>query len=231
MLEIQILRQTHTGMSKKKKSPKRSGLYLWGNLLAMVVVVCLLVFLTFKGLEIYTRHGQDITVPSLKGMSYEKAKITLESLKLQCNVADSGYMPRLPANTVLDQSVKTGSKVKEGRVINVTINSATPPTIVMPDLADNSSLREAQSRLRAIGLTLTPTEYINGEKDWVYEVKCDGKNIAAGTRISITSKITLVAGDGMTNEYFQFEGDSLWNDDSYGEEVNFDEIKENEISE
>lgn len=231
MLEIQILRQTHTGMSKKKKSPKRSGLYLWGNLLAMVVVVCLLVFLTFKGLEIYTRHGQDITVPSLKGMSYEKAKITLESLKLQCNVADSGYMPRLPANTVLDQSVKTGSKVKEGRVINVTINSATPPTIVMPDLADNSSLREAQSRLRAIGLTLTPTEYINGEKDWVYEVKCDGKNIAAGTRISITSKITLVAGDGMTNEYFQFEDDSLWNDESYGEEVNFDEIKENEISE
>ena len=231
MLEIQILRQTHTGMSKKKKSPKRSGLYLWGNLLAMVVVVCLLVFLTFKGLEIYTRHGQDITVPSLKGMSYEKAKITLESLKLQCNVADSGYMPRLPANTVLDQSVKTGSKVKEGRVINVTINSATPPTIVMPDLADNSSLREAQSRLRAIGLTLTPTEYINGEKDWVYEVKCDGKNIAAGTRISITSKITLVAGDGMTNEYFQFGDDSLWNDDSYGEEVNFDEIKENEISE
>ena len=79
-------------MSKKKKSPKRSGLYLWGNLLAMVVVVCLLVFLTFKGLEIYTRHGQDITVPSLKGMSYEKAKITLESLKLQCNVADSGYI-------------------------------------------------------------------------------------------------------------------------------------------
>ena len=140
-------------------------------------------------------------------------------------------MPRLPANTVLDQSVKTGSKVKEGRVINVTINSATPPTIVMPDLADNSSLREAQSRLRAIGLTLTPTEYINGEKDWAYEVKCDGKNIAAGTRISITSKITLVAGDGMTNEYFQFEDDSLWNDDSYGEEVNFDEIKENEISE
>ena len=68
-------------MSKKKKSPKRSGLYLWGNLLAMVVVVCLLVFLTFKGLEIYTRHGQDITVPSLKGMSYEKAKITLECLK------------------------------------------------------------------------------------------------------------------------------------------------------
>lgn len=35
----------------------------------------------------------------------------------------------------------------------------------------------------------------------------------------------------MTNEYFQFEDDSLWNDDSYGEEVNFDEIKENEISE
>lgn len=202
---------------------------MWANLLAMLIVVCLLTFLTFKGLEIYTRHGHDITVPSLKGMSYERARMTLENLKLKCAVTDSGYMPRLPANTVLDQSVKTGRKVKEGRVVNLTVNSLTPPTVVMPDLADNSSLREAQSRLRAIGFSLTPTEYINGEKDWVYEVKCNGKNVIAGTRIPITSVITLVAGDGMTNEYFQYNDDSLWSDDSYGEEIKFDDIKENEL--
>ena len=200
-------------MSKKKKSPKRSGLYLWGNLLAMVVVVCLLVFLTFKGLEIYTRHGQDITVPSLKGMSYEKAKITLESLKLQCNVADSGYMPRLPANTVLDQSVKTGSKVKEGRVINVTINSATPPTIVMPDLADNSSLREAESRLLAIGFRLGPTEYVDGEREWVYGVKAGGRVVSAGTRISVDTPIVLVVGNGVTEEEMLFVDSTDYTDD------------------
>ncbi len=216
---------------RKKKSNKPSKKYLWGNLLAMAVTVCLLVFLTFRGLAIYTRHGEDIVVPSLKGMPIERAVTTLESSGIKCVVADSGYMPQLPANTVLDQSVKAGSKVKEGRIVNVTVNSVTPPLIVMPDLADNSSLREAQSRLRAIGFSLAPTEYIKGEKDWVYEVKCGGREISADTRISIDSKITLVAGDGTANEYFQLEDDSLWEVDSSSAETDFDETLEDGISE
>ncbi len=218
-------------MKIKEIHSKLTSMYLWGNLLAMILVVALLIFLTFKGLDIYTRHGESITVPSLKGMSEERARITLESLGLKCNVSDSGYMPRLPANSVLDQSVKQGSKVKEGRTVNITVNASMPPTITMPDLADNSSLREAQSRLTAIGLSLTPTEYINGEKDWVYEVKCDGKAITAGTKVSITSKITLVAGNGLTEEELLYGEDSLGGVNDYGEEINFDHIEEYGIAE
>ena len=207
-------------MKIKEIRSKFTSMYLWGNLLAMVLVMALLIFLTLKGLDIYTRHGENITVPSLKGMSSERAKITLESLGLKCNVSESGYMPHLPANSVLDQSVKQGNKVKEGRMVNITVNASTPPTIAIPDLADNSSLREAQSRLTAIGLSLTPTEYINGEKDWVYEVKCNGKAITAGERVSITSKITLVAGNGLTEEELLYREDSLYEADDYGEEIN-----------
>ncbi len=187
----------------------------------MVVVVALITILTFKGLDIYSRHGEEITVPSLKGLSYGEAQKKLEAAGLVCVVSDSGYVPRMAAGTVLDQDVEAGAKVKAGREVQLTLNAASPPTIVMPDLADNSSLREAQSRLEALGFKLTPPEYINGEKEWVYGVKSNGKNVVAGTRVSVTSVLTIVVGNGLTDESMD-ETDSLYTDWEYGEDINFD---------
>ena len=136
-------------------------------------------------------------------------------------MSDSGYVPRMAAGTVLDQDVEAGAKVKAGREVQLTLNAASPPTIVMPDLADNSSLREAQSRLEALGFKLTPPEYINGEKEWVYGVKSNGKNVVAGTRVSVTSVLTIVVGNGLTDESMD-ETDSLYTDWEYGEDINFD---------
>ena len=187
----------------------------------MVVVVALITILTFKGLDIYSRHGEEITVPSLKGLSYGEAQKKLEAAGLVCVVSDSGYVPRMAAGTVLDQDVEAGAKVKAGREVQLTLNAASPPTIVMPDLADNSSLREAQSRLEALGFKLTPPEYINGEKEWVYGVKSNGKNVVAGTRVSVTSVLTIVVGNGLTDESME-ETDSLYTDWEYGEDINFD---------
>lgn len=184
--------------------------------------MAILIAATFKGIDIYTHHGEEITVPQLKGLSYQAAKNALEKAGLRCVVEDSGYVPRLPARTVLMQSIDAGSKVKSGREVGLTLNASAPPTVVMPDIADNSSLREAESKLQALGFKLAPPEYINGEKEWVYSVKCNGRNVAAGSRISITSVITLVVGNGMTDEDFS-EEDSLENMWNYGSDVNYDE--------
>lgn len=208
-------------MTLKELFSRLTSRYLWGNLLAMVVVVALITILTFKGLDIYSRHGEEITVPSLKGLSYGEAQKKLEAAGLVCVVSDSGYVPRMAAGTVLDQDVEAGAKVKAGREVQLTLNAASPPTIVMPDLADNSSLREAQSRLEALGFKLTPPEYINGEKEWVYGVKSNGKNVVAGTRVSVTSVLTIVVGNGLTDESMD-ETDSLYTDWEYGEDINFD---------
>ena len=35
---------------------------------------------------------------------------------------------------------------------------------------DNSSLRQAEAKLRALGFKITEPEYISGEKDWVYSL-------------------------------------------------------------
>lgn len=209
-------------MKLKELFAKLTSNYVWGNLLAMVLVVALLIFLTFKGLDIYSKHGEEITVPQLKGLSYAAAQKKLVNAGLECVVNDSGYVTRYPAGAVLDQSVEAGMKVKPGREVALTINASAPPTIVIPDLVDNSSLREARSRLEALGFYLNPPEYINGEKEWVYGVKSNGKNIAAGTRVSVNARLTLVVGNGFTDDDMSDEDslDNVWN---YGEDVIFDE--------
>ena len=54
-----------------------------------------------------------------------------------------------------------------------------------------------------LGLIVLPQEYVNGEKDWVYAVKVNGKNVTAGDRVPSDSRITLVVGDGT---YFNMDG-------------------------
>ena len=80
----------------------------------------------------------------------------------------------------------------------------------MPDIADNSSLREAEARLKAMGLKLSPCEYVDGERDWVYGVKYRGKNIFGGDRIPIDAELTLQVGSGSFND------DTLFVDDPDG---------------
>ena len=134
------------------------------NLLAMMLVVILLCLGALWGLDIYTHHGQAIVVPQLKGMSYEKALHLLESDGLCMVVSDSGYNKKLPANTILAQTPGYGQKVKEGHVIYVTVNSPNSPTFIIPDVIDNSSIREAEAKLNAIGFRLLPPQQVTGEK-------------------------------------------------------------------
>lgn len=196
--------------------------YLLANLLAMVAVGAFIVFLISEGLNIYTRHGEEITVPSLRGMSMERARLTLEQEGLKCVVTDSGYIASKKPGVVLDQSIAAGSRVKAGREVDITVNAASPPTIVMPDIVDNSSMREAESRLRAMGFSLAPPQYINGEREWVYGIKAGGREVTAGTRVRITERLTLVVGNGLTDDDMH-EEDSLETEWNYGEDINYDD--------
>lgn len=181
---------------------------LWGNFLAMAILAVALVAGTLYALDRYTRHGEKIIVPELRGFTESEATLKLQSLGLQAEVGDSGFVRSLPVGVVLGQSVKAGKEVKPGRTIYLTLNSGTQPTIVLPDLADNSSLREAESRLLAIGFKLGETEFIEGEKDWVYSVKAGGRIVSAGTRVSVDTPIVLVVGNGNTEDDF-YDIDSI----------------------
>lgn len=173
----------------------KSG-FLWGNLAAMVVVIILLGLGVKYGLEIYTRHDNGVKIPKIEGMLYIKALSLIEADGLRIMVNDSGYNKRLPADCILAQSPGPGTMVKEGHTIYVTVNSPSSPSFAIPDVIDNSSYREAEAKLMALGFRLLPPQYVAGEKDWVYGILCKGRRVATGDRISIESPLTLMIGSG-----------------------------------
>lgn len=114
------------------------------HLLAMLLVMLLFCIGVKVGLDIYTRHGQEVEVPNLMNMSFDQAKLLLDEYDLNIQVADSGYNKRMPADCILAQMPGATAKVKAGHIIYVTVNSPSSPTVTIPDIIDNSSLREAK---------------------------------------------------------------------------------------
>lgn len=187
-------------MNAKDLFEKVIGRYLALNLLAMAVVVVLLCVGVGIGLNWYTHHGEGIEVPDIKGMDYEKAYRLLEGKGLCIVVSDSGYNKKMPANSILMQNPSYGQKVKQGHIIYVTVNSPSSPTFAIPDIVDNSSVREAEAKLMAIGFQLTEPLQVEGEKDWVYGILCRGRRVSNGDRVSIDYPLTLMVGQGSSDD-------------------------------
>lgn len=183
-------------MNTKEFFGKFLSVYLLGHLLAMAVVIVLLIFGAKFGLEWYTRHGEGIKVPKVEGMLFGNARTLILEDGLNIVVSDSGYNKKLPANTILAQSPGVGTLVKEGHVIYVTVNSPSSPSFAIPDIVDNSSFREAEAKLMAIGFKLLPPKLVPGEKDWVYGIISRGRRVSAGDVVSIETPLTLMIGNG-----------------------------------
>jgi beta-lactam-binding protein with PASTA domain len=166
------------------------------HLFLMVVAVALIIFGTFKWLHSYTNHGEHIEVPAVDGLVVEDAMIVLQNNSLAGEVTEYRYHKNMEEGTVIEQRPKQGAYVKQGRTIYLVVNSGKIPMKVVPDVADNSSLRAAETLLLGSGFKLTPHEYVDGDADWVYEIKYNGKAIESGTEIPEGSTLTIVAGNG-----------------------------------
>ena len=215
-------------MEAKEFFGKFASGFLWGNILAMVLVVVALAFGVKYGLDAYTRHGEGIEVPKVEGMVYQNARALMEERGLYLVVTDSGYNKRLPANSILIQNPGPGMKVKQGHTIYVTVNSPSSPSFAIPDVVDNSSFREAEAKLTAIGFKLTPPQQVEGEKDWVYGILCRGRRVSTGDRISIDSPLTLLVGNGHygAEEEIDYIGSEAQPMQEEGETDEFEEIVE-----
>lgn len=203
---------------------------LWLNLLAMAAVIVILVLGTGVAMNIYTHHGESITVPDVKKHSYEASLKVLEDLGFEVVINDTGYVKSLPPGTILDQLPAPGTQVKSGRIIYLTVNASDSPTLVLPDIIDNCSLREAMARLNALGFKLGPVQFVPGEKDWVYGIVVNGRNVSAGDRISIESKLIIQAGNGQRDS-----SDSIYmmdtHDDYYESDDNGESGTESDVTE
>lgn len=190
-------------MGKDTGNRKRTIGWILLNLFLMIGLSCLLIVITFSWIKSYTRHGQYISVPDVSGMFEEEAGQALAAVGLKYEVLDYKYDRMTVEGGVIEQKPKSGSYVKDGRTIYLTLNSGREPLRAVPDVADNSSLRAAESRLNAAGFKLGRTVYVDGDLDWVYEIRYQGEKIEAGTQIPEGSTLIIVAGNGNPVEYIE----------------------------
>jgi len=164
------------------------------------IVIGILLLISICYFYIYlpnvTNHGEFVVVPDLKGIKEEELQGFLEKHKLRFSVNDSAYTDTLPPLSVLRQFPVPGVNVKENRIVYVSLNRVSPPTLPMPDLTDGS-LVNAKAVLKSNELKLGRTYYEPSPfKNLVREFRYHDRPIAAGTRIPKGSVIDLVVGDG-----------------------------------
>ena len=181
--------------------------FFWLNIGAMILACFLIILGTLYWLDFYTMHGEAVVVPNGKGKLYNEAEFSITKQKLKVVVIDSSFVKGIKSNTILEQNPDGGMKVKEGRIVYLTINTDKEPMITIPDIVDNSSYRQAEAKLRSLGFKLTAPELIAGERDWVYGLKFMNRNISAGEKIPSESTLTLQVGNGSSTA----EGDSVTN--------------------
>ena len=177
----------------------KNNRFFWLNLIAMPIVVIAVILGVLNWLDTYTHHGESIIVPNVNGLPLKHAENELSKKTLKIEVVDSNYVKGMPAGAILDQKPAGGSKVKKGRTIYLTINTEEAPKVAIPDIIDNSSFRQAEARLRALGFKMTEPEFIEGEKDWIYGVKYNGKQLSTGEKIPREAVLTLCVGDDKLN--------------------------------
>jgi eukaryotic-like serine/threonine-protein kinase len=168
------------------------------NLGVVLVLLAIAVLYFFFGfLPGKTNHGETITVPDLQGLSIDNVESYVTQRNLRYEVNDSTYSEDFPPLTILKQYPSAGSKVKEGRKIFISVNRVAPPSVPIPDLINQSSLRNAEAVLKSNELkrgriNYKPSPFLN----LVLEMHYDGKPITPGLRVPKGSTIDLVVGNG-----------------------------------
>lgn len=184
------------GKNKHKKEQKHTLRLLLINLAAMAAVAVVAVLITFRWIDSYTEHGVAVVVPDITGMQNEEAVEVLAKHHLVGVPSDYVYVKGVPEGEITAQRPAAQAKVKRGRKVYLTMSSGNHPMIAVPDIADNSSLRQAESRLRAAGFKLAPNDTIKGDLDWVYGVRYNGRELKNGELIPEGAELTLVIGGG-----------------------------------
>lgn len=166
--------------------------------ISVAVMILLLVAAmeyTFKSLDKFTRHGQELIVPDMTGMNYDEAVEQYQDI-FTFILLDSIYVKDFPEGAVYQQNPAPGSKVKSGRNLYVLRTTIAPEIVMMPNLR-NLSLRQAMVSLNAVGLKVDKLEFVDYfARNAVVEQKIKGEVVEPKTDVVKGSAITLVVGLG-----------------------------------
>jgi hypothetical protein len=165
------------------------------NLLLILLLCGVILWLTFRVLDRYTRHDKVFTMPDFVGQDFRQVKHDY-SKEFNFILIDSVYPKGQEPGSIYQQDPLPGSKIKRGRNVYAIIVAMTPEKTVMPNLK-GISLREAIGRLESSGLDVDYLDYVSySYKNNIIDQYYQGQPIAAGTELVKGSKIMLRVGIG-----------------------------------
>lgn len=185
------------------------------NILIITAVNTILLTVAYLSLGPYTHHNEYQIVPELKGMTVEEASALISSKNLKYEVTDSIFDNTSKPGSIIMQTPKGGSKIKDGRTIYLTIRSYSTKKVKVPYVND-LSMRQGMAALQSAGLTNISVEHKPSEySGLIFELKMNGLPLQKGDLIPVNSKVTIVVGDGslqladstILNDYNENVGD------------------------
>lgn len=161
--------------------------------IAVSIVIVILVFIILKH---YGRVGQEYETPYVVGLYVDE--LTDEGLGLHYVIVDSVYQSNQRGGYILRQDPDSGSLIKKGRKIYLTVTSFNPESTNVPDL-HSLSVRNAISQLENAGLHGGKLRFVDDPHHVVLEQKYKGRTVAAGRQMEKGAQIDLVVGRGTGN--------------------------------
>lgn len=203
---------------------RRKHPILW-NTVAIIISLFVLGFLTICFLDLWTHHGSVTRVPNVIGMNYSNAISVLENADLDVVIADSVYSKDRAPGSVVDVVPQAGSVVKAGREVYVTIVAFSPEPITIDMLLTDISWKQAEAYLKAKGLRVEKRYVPSQFPDLVVDVKCKGRSLSVGSRVTVDDIIILEVGQIPQPVYD--ESDSLENalDSAINATISIDETE------
>lgn len=112
------------------------------------------IYLTVSGGELL------VTVPSVKGRTIREARFVLEREGLKLGAVEYQPSDSFPQNTVVEQGVAAGTKIKRDKYVSVVVSQGSlSQKVTIPDLS-GKTLTEATNLLASIGLKPGNISYV-----------------------------------------------------------------------
>ena len=116
---------------------------------------------------------------------------------MRYQIVDSVYSKGVLPGAIVEVSPGVGSKVKNRRIISITLNAKGEQRAEIPDVAD-LSYRQAYAILQARGFTLIETKYVPGRyRNLAVQVELNGRKLNPGELTPVSSMLILNVSDGM----------------------------------
>lgn len=169
------------------------------NLLLAIILTIAIIIGTLQWLDHYTLHNEAVVVPDVKGLTLDEADEFFKNSKLRYNVVDSVFSKDVAPGAIVELVPVAGSKVKENRIVFVTINAQTSQMGKIPEIQD-LSFRQAYALLRSIGFSSVEIKYVAGEyKDLAVAVELNQRPLSKGEYVPLNAPLTLKISSGDPN--------------------------------